>query len=79
MAMVAAWGCRVVGKVLAHEGDAGDWRRKQGEGEGGERKEIRVLIMSRPASQNTLERRHDESRRCIYARKIPHVYALSLK
>jgi len=29
-----------------------------------------------PASQNTLKRRRDESRRRIYARKIPHVYAL---
>ena len=35
--------------------------------------------LSRPASQNTLEPRRDMSRRRIYARKIPHVYALSLK
>ena len=35
--------------------------------------------LSRPASQNTLERRRDTSRRRIYANKIPHVYALSLK
>jgi len=38
-----------------------------------------LAILSRPASQNTLERRRDMSRRRIYARKIPHVYALSLK
>ena len=35
--------------------------------------------VSRPASQNTLERRRDTSRWRIYARKIPHVYVLSLK
>jgi len=29
--------------------------------------------VSRPASQNTLKRRCDESRRRIYVRKIPHV------
>jgi len=37
------------------------------------------LWVSRLASQNTLERRRDESRRRIYATKIPHVCALSLK
>jgi len=35
--------------------------------------------VSRPISQNTLEQRRDESRRRIHARKIPHVYMLSLK
>jgi len=36
-------------------------------------------FLSRPASQNTLKRRRDTSRRRIYARKIPYVYALSFK
>ena len=40
---------------------------------------ISKLNLSRPASQNTLEQRRDTSRRRIYARKIPHVYTLSLK
>ena len=35
--------------------------------------------LSRLASQNTLGRRREESRRRIYAKKMPHVYALSLK
>ena len=35
--------------------------------------------LSLPASQNTLERRRDMSQRRIYARKISHVYTLSLK
>ena len=35
--------------------------------------------VSRPAFQNTLKRKRDESQRRIYARKIPHVYTLSLK
>jgi len=35
--------------------------------------------MSRPASQNTLERKRDESQRRTYAGKISPVYALSLK
>ena len=35
--------------------------------------------LSRPAYQNTMERRRNESQRHIYARKIPHVYTLSLK
>jgi len=33
-------------------------------------------VLSRPASQNTLERTRDESRQWIYTRKILHVYAL---
>jgi len=37
------------------------------------------MEMSRPASQNTWKRSRDESRRRIYARKIHHVYTLSLK
>jgi len=36
-------------------------------------------ILSRPASQNTLERRCDASWGCIYTRKIPHVYTLSIE
>ena len=36
-------------------------------------------FLSLTASKNTLERRRDENRRCIYAKKISHVYALSLK
>ena len=35
--------------------------------------------LSRPASQNSWKQSRDESRRRIYARKIPHVYTLSLK
>ena len=36
-------------------------------------------FLSRPASQNTLERRRDMSRRRIYAsQKYPHVYMLSI-
>ena len=34
---------------------------------------------SRPSFQNTGKRSRDESRRRIYARKIPHAYMLSLK
>jgi len=37
------------------------------------------LILSRPASQNMRKRSRDESRRRIYARKIPYIYTLSLK
>jgi len=40
---------------------------------------FKAYQLSRPASQNALERRRDESRRRMYARKIPHVFALSLK
>jgi len=36
-------------------------------------------LLSCPAFQNTLERRRDESRWRINVRKIPRVYALSLK
>jgi len=39
---------------------------------------IASCVMSRPASQNARKRSRDESRRRIYARKIPHVYTLSL-
>ena len=38
-----------------------------------------LLILSRPASQNTRKRSRDEGRRRIYTRKIPHTYKLSLK
>ena len=41
--------------------------------------QITQSSLSRPASQNTLKRSRDESRRRIYARKIPYVYMLSLK
>ena len=37
------------------------------------------FALSFPASQNTLKRRRDKSRRRIYVRKILHVYALNLK
>jgi len=33
-------------------------------------------FLSRPASQNTGKRSRDESRRRIYARRIPYVYTL---
>jgi len=35
--------------------------------------------MSRPACHNIRKQRRDESRWRIYARRIPHVYPLSLK
>ena len=38
---------------------------------------VRILVT--PASRNTWKRSRDESRRRIYARKISHVYTLSLK
>jgi len=38
----------------------------------------RVVIVSRLASENTLKQIRDVSQWRIYARKIPHVYALSL-
>jgi len=38
-----------------------------------------IVSVSRPASQNTWKRSHDESQRRIYARKLPHAYTLSLK
>jgi len=33
-------------------------------------------VVSHPASQIMLEQRRDESRRYLYTRKIPHIYAL---
>ena len=40
---------------------------------------IQSLTLSRPTTQNVLERRSDESQRRIYARGLSHIYALSLR